>query len=45
VTTDIYGNADVPLKAINRKVIIPSDEEIDRNNRARSAKLRIAERV
>ena len=45
VATDIYGNADVPLKAINRKVIVPSDEEIDRNNRARSAKLRIAERV
>jgi 16S rRNA (cytosine1402-N4)-methyltransferase len=45
VTTDIYGNADVPLKAITRKVIVPSDEEIDRNNRARSAKLRIAERV
>ena len=45
VETDIYGNADVPLKAISRKVIVPSDDEIDRNNRARSAKLRIAERI
>lgn len=45
VETDIYGNADVPLRAINRKVIVPSDEEIERNNRARSAKLRIAERI
>lgn len=45
VATDIYGNADVPLKAINRKVIIPSEDEIGRNNRARSAKLRIAKRI
>ncbi len=42
---DIYGHADVPFKAVNRKLILPSDEEIERNNRARSAKLRIAERV
>ncbi len=45
VITDIYGNADVPLRAINRKVIVPSDDEIGRNNRARSAKLRVAERI
>ncbi len=40
--TDIYGNRLVPLEAMNRKVIVPSQEEIDRNPRARSAKLRIA---
>lgn len=42
---DIYGQTDVPFKAINRKIIVPSEEEIERNGRARSAKLRIAERV
>lgn len=33
------------LKLVNRKPIIPSDEELHENNRARSAKLRIAEKV
>lgn len=33
-----------PLKLVNRKVILPSDEEIERNKRARSAKLRIVEK-
>lgn len=33
------------LKLITRKPIVPSDEEIERNNRARSAKLRIAEKI
>jgi len=33
-----------PLKIINRKVIVPTEEEIDRNKRARSAKLRIVEK-
>ena len=41
---DFYGNVESPLTAINRKVIIPSDEEIERNPRARSGKLRIAEK-
>jgi 16S rRNA (cytosine1402-N4)-methyltransferase len=41
---DFYGNVDSPLVAINRKVIVPDDEEIERNPRARSAKLRIAEK-
>lgn len=41
---DFYGNVDSPLIAVNRKVIVPSDEEIERNPRARSAKLRIAEK-
>lgn len=38
---DFYGNIDVPLKTFG-KMIIPTREEIKRNNRARSAKLRIA---
>ena len=42
---DFYGRATVPLKAINRKVIVPTEEEIKRNPRARSAKLRIAEKL
>ena len=39
---DIFGNEQTPLKPINRKPIIPSEEEITQNSRARSAKLRIA---
>ncbi len=41
---DFYGNVDVPLKKVGG-LIIPSKEEIAINNRARSAKLRIAERL
>lgn len=41
---DFYGNIDVPLKKVGG-LIVPSAEEIARNNRARSAKLRIAERI
>lgn len=41
---DMYGNFEVPLKKING-LIVPSKEEISRNNRARSAKLRIAEKI
>ena len=43
IEKDFYGNVLSPLKAINSKVIIANDEEIARNPRARSAKLRIAE--
>jgi 16S rRNA (cytosine1402-N4)-methyltransferase len=45
IEKDIYGNFDVPFKQVNRKVITPSENEILRNKRARSAKLRIAERI
>ncbi len=41
---DFFGNVDSPLVVINRKVIVPSEEEIGQNPRARSAKLRIAEK-
>jgi len=42
---DFYGNLIRPFKEVNRKPIVPSEEEIKENNRARSAKLRIAERI
>lgn len=41
---DMYGNFEVPLKKING-LIVPSKEEIKSNSRARSAKLRIAEKL
>lgn len=43
IEKDFYGNVLSPLKAVNNKVIVASDEEIERNPRSRSAKLRIAE--
>ena len=45
VEKDFYGNATAPLKAVNRKPILPTEEEIGANTRARSAKLRIAEKL
>ena len=42
---DFYGNLIVPLKAVSRKAVVPGQEEIEGNNRARSAKLRIAEKI
>lgn len=42
---DIYGKADIPLSAVNRKPILPQEEEIAENTRARSAKLRVAEKL
>ena len=45
VERDVYGRCDTPLEAVNRKPILPSEEEISSNTRARSAKLRIAQKV
>jgi len=42
---DIYGNIRPPFRLVNHRVIIPSAEEVERNPRSRSAKLRIAERM
>ncbi|MBO5709796.1 MAG: 16S rRNA (cytosine(1402)-N(4))-methyltransferase RsmH [Bacteroidales bacterium] len=45
VEKDFYGNSSAPLKAVNRKPILPQETEIASNTRARSAKLRIAEKL
>lgn len=42
---DFFGNPIRPLKEVVRKPILPSQQEIDSNPRARSAKLRIAEKI
>lgn len=44
VEKDFFGRVESPFTLINNKVILPSDEEVARNPRSRSAKLRIAER-
>lgn len=41
---DFFGNIQTPFKLINNKVITPCDDEVQRNPRSRSAKLRIAEK-
>jgi 16S rRNA (cytosine1402-N4)-methyltransferase len=45
IAKDFYGRPQTPWKLVNRSVITPSAEELEVNNRARSAKLRIAERI
>jgi 16S rRNA (cytosine1402-N4)-methyltransferase len=45
IEKDFFGNVLKPFEEINRKPIAPTEEEIQRNTRARSAKLRIAKRV
>ena len=42
---DFFGRVIAPLKQVNNKVIVPTEEEIERNPRSRSAKLRIAEKL
>jgi 16S rRNA (cytosine1402-N4)-methyltransferase len=42
---DFYGNLLRPLQPVNRKPMVPSEEELKDNPRSRSAKLRIAERI
>lgn len=45
VEKDFFGKVNSPFRLINNKVIVASDEEVERNPRARSAKLRIAEKI
>lgn len=45
VEQDFYGNRLSPFKLVNNKVIVPDAEEIERNPRSRSAKLRVAELI
>jgi 16S rRNA (cytosine1402-N4)-methyltransferase len=42
---DFFGNIETPFRLINKKGTAPGDEEIAQNNRARSARLRIAEKL
>ena len=44
IEKDFYGNMITPFRLINRKVIVPGIEELEKNSRSRSAKLRIAEK-
>ncbi|MDR2118803.1 MAG: 16S rRNA (cytosine(1402)-N(4))-methyltransferase RsmH [Tannerellaceae bacterium] len=45
VEQDFYGNIHTPFRLINHKVIVPPENEVLKNPRSRSAKLRIAEKV
>lgn len=42
---DFYGNLITPFRIINKKGIIPEERELEENKRARSARLRIAEKI
>ena len=44
VEKDFYGNVQTPFRLVNNKVITPDEDEVARNPRSRSAKLRIAEK-
>ncbi|MDE6011721.1 MAG: 16S rRNA (cytosine(1402)-N(4))-methyltransferase, partial [Prevotella sp.] len=45
VEQDFFGRVKSPLHLISNRIISPSDEELERNPRSRSAKLRIAEKI
>jgi len=45
VNKDFYGKIDRPYKILTKKPVLPDAEEIQRNSRARSAKLRVGERI
>ncbi len=42
---DFFGRIQAPLRQVNNKVIVPGEDELKRNPRSRSAKLRIAEKI
>ena len=45
IEKDFFGNKKVVFKALNKKPIVPSPEEILKNPRSRSAKLRISQKI
>lgn len=42
---DFFGNVETPFELINRKVIVPTEQEQEANPRSRSAKLRVAQKI
>ena len=44
LTQDVYGRVSAPLSVVGRKPVLPAEEEIASNTRARSAKLRVAQK-
>ena len=42
---DFFGNTETPFRLVTKKGLTPSDEEIEINNRSRSARLRVAEKI
>lgn len=42
---DFYGNIYRPFKVLTKKAVLPTEQEIKENSRARSAKLRVGERI
>ena len=45
IKQDFFGRIEAPFRLVNNKVIVPTDEEQQKNPRSRSAKLRIAEKI
>lgn len=45
ILKDVYGNYETPFKSLTKKPITASESELEKNNRSRSAKLRVGERV
>jgi 16S rRNA (cytosine1402-N4)-methyltransferase len=45
IEKDFYGKQSSPFTVVFRKPMVPAEEEISRNTRARSAKLRVAEKM
>lgn len=45
VDKDFYGRVNAPMKPLGSKPVVPTDTEIERNPRARSAKLRVATKI
>jgi 16S rRNA (cytosine1402-N4)-methyltransferase len=45
IERDLYGRTSTPFEIITRKAVVPSAEELERNPRSRSAKLRAAAKI
>ena len=45
IEKDFFGRSTTPFKVISRKAIVPTNQEVERNPRSRSAKLRVAEKI